>query len=345
MSSPGTGDVGTRLQRWAQAYYDPGARVGSIVKLPGHSGTTLAFDVIERGDAAPVDRLVVRLAPAGVRREGTTDVLRQVPILQVMERHGVPVPRLRWWGDDEQWFGVPFLVMDFVPGATLAGDLFLLEDGPELGRAAIDELFGQAIDALVEIHRVDWEGELAGWDGPRRLDAEIDLWEPILAKALDETWVAQLHELRASLHASAPPEPEPGVVHSDFYTNNWLFHEGRLRAIVDWEATFIGPRLLDLGWVCMMYDPESWAPRHAKRMAWSPPAEFLVERYELASGSRTDELPWYRALAAYRLACLTAHYLRLHRLGRRYDPVWEVFGESVPFMLHRASQLVTVRGA
>jgi hypothetical protein len=30
---------------------------------------------------------------------------------------------VRWWGEDERWFGVPYLIVDYVPGATL-GDVF-----------------------------------------------------------------------------------------------------------------------------------------------------------------------------------------------------------------------------
>jgi hypothetical protein len=48
---------------------------------------------------------------------------------------------------------------------------------------------------------------------------------------------------------------------------------------------------------------------------------------------------WYRALAGYRMASLTAHYLRLHRSGRRPDDVWESIAESVPMMLRRAREL------
>lgn len=344
MSAHDPDDLGAHLSRWVEAHYGPGATATSVAKLPGHAGTTVAFDATPAGGAAPADRLVVRLPPAGVRRQGTTDVLRQVPLLQAMERRGVPVPRVRWWGDDERWFGVPFLVVDFVAGATLGGDLFVLDDGPTPDAPAAAEAFGHAVDALAAIHRVDWERDLAGWDRPLPLAGEIDRWVPLLDKALDPAWTAAGHELRAALHASAPPEPEPGVVHADYYSNNWLFREGRLAAVLDWEATFVGPRLLDLGWLCMMYDPESWAPGHGTRMAWSPPTEFFAARYERASGARVDHLAWYRALAGYRLAALTAHYYRLHRLGRRPDPVWEVFAESAPHMLRRATRLARGEG-
>ena len=66
----------------------------------------------------------------------------------------------------------------------------------------------------------------------------------------------------------------------------------------------------------------------------------IAGRYAGRGGVAREQLPWFRALAGYRLACLTAHYLRLHQLGRRHDPVWEVFGDGFRPMLSRAHQLL-----
>jgi hypothetical protein len=55
-------------------------------------------------------------------------------------------------------------------------------------------------------------------------------------------------------------------------------------------------------------------------------------------------LPWYRALAGYRLACLTAYYLGLHRRGRRSDEVWEHLGESAEAMVARGHDLLAGAG-
>jgi hypothetical protein len=55
-------------------------------------------------------------------------------------------------------------------------------------------------------------------------------------------------------------------------------------------------------------------------------------------------LPWYRALAGYRLACLTTYYLGLHRRGRRPDEVWEHLGESAEAMVARGHELLASAG-
>ena len=323
--------IETRLARWARAHVGPQAAVGAVTRLPGHSGITFAFEV--RAPQA-VEHLVIRVPPEGVRRSGITDVLRQVPLLQVMQREGVPVPRVRWWDDDERWFGVPYLIVDRVPGATV-GDVFAVAGEVDDG----DSLFRQAVDALVRVHAADWREGLDGWDVPRPLAGEVDRYRALLERSPEDDWIAVGTELADALRASVPPEPEPAVVHNDFYSNNWLFDRGTLTAVLDWEGTFIGAPLLDLGWLCMMYDPSSWSREHRARTCWSPSTAFIVDSYESASATATAALGWYRAFAGYRLASLTGYYLDLHRRGRRPDPVWEVLGESVGCMLRRALEL------
>jgi aminoglycoside phosphotransferase (APT) family kinase protein len=320
-----------RLAGWSTAELGPDARVSGLRELPGHSGISFAFDLEA---AAGADRLVIRVPPAGVRRTGITDVLRQVPLLRLMEREGVPVPRVRWWGEDERWFGVPYLIVDLVPGATL-GDVFV--GTPDVEDAA--SLFGQAVEALARIHAADWQTGLRGWDAPRPLAGEIERYAPLLVKSPEADWIPRGQDLARRLAASVPPEPAPGVVHNDFYSNNWMFDGPRLTGVLDWEGAFIGAPLLDLGWTCMMYDPPSWSPPHRERIRWAPPVDSIARAYEPAAKTVAADLAWYRAFAGYRLASLTAYYLDLHRRGRRTDAIWENLAESVPFMLDRAAEL------
>jgi aminoglycoside phosphotransferase (APT) family kinase protein len=332
-----------RLGRWAREHVGPGAEVVGLERLPGHSSITLAFDVAEGG--AVRERLVLRCVPEGVPRRGSTDVLRQAPLLELMEASGVPVPRVRWASADESWFGVDHLIVDRVGGSTL-GDVFAADGAPP---PASDPgaLFAQAVDALAAIHGARWGEALAGWDAPLLLGDEIDRWVPLLRKAGDPdgvnrgAWVDAGLRVRELLHAGRPHDPEPGVVHGDFYSNNWMFSGERLTAVLDWETAFLGPRPLDVGWLCMMYDPASWSPARRPDLAWTPSPEFLIERYCARTGETVPALDWYRALAGYRLAALTSHYLHLHVTGRRVDDVWPGMGESVPAMLARAQELAS----
>lgn len=327
------------LEDWSRIVFGTGARVDNVRSLGGHSGVTIGFDVLVSGRV--VEELVLKIPPAGVKRQNNFDVLRQVPLLRVLEARGIPAPRVRWWSDDESAFGAPYLVMSRLKGAPLP-DVF----GPDAGRGVVDaeRQFGEAIQALVKIHSIDAATDLAHWNVVRLLPDEIEHWVKVLHKSTNPDWIKQGMAVRDLLHRTSPRESHVGLVHGDFYSNNWIFDNGHLTGIVDWEGSSLGPSLLDLGWVCMMYDTASWGPIRRARMGWHPAPDSFINLYASLSSLDLSDIAWYRALAGYRLACITVYYFERHRSGKqRPNPAWDVMGESVPFMFERASTLLKER--
>lgn len=326
----------TRLAHWVRAHRRAGASVHDVRRMPGNSGISYGFVV--DGDG-PADPLVVRLAPAGVVRRGNTDVMRQVPLLRALRRVGIPVPTVRWADADERWFGVPYYMVDFLSGqSTRIFDQGIAEHTDGTG---LEPVFTEALGVLAAIHRVDWRRELDGWAAPRDLRTEISSWTPSLRKSHDPLWVKRGLELHDRLIDTMPASAAIGIVHGDFYSNNWLFADGKLNAVLDWEIASIGPIGLDLGWICMMYDAHSWGPTRHRWRKWSPTPEFLIDAYRAAGGTAVRDLAWFRALAGFRLSCITALSLRLHRTGRRPDAAWEVLADSSQHMLDRADEMLS----
>jgi aminoglycoside phosphotransferase (APT) family kinase protein len=211
--------------------------------------------------------------------------------------------------------------------------------------ATAHDVFEQAVTALAAIHGVDWTRRLPGWSAPRTLDQEIDAWTPILVKGQNPAWTDRAMRLHDLLSRHRPDEPEPGIVHGDFYSNNWVTAGNRLLGVVDWESASVGPPLLDLGWLMMMYDPQSWAPARQAVMDWSPEPGRIAETYAAATAREPEDLGWYRALAAWRLASITALNVRLHRSGQRHDALWDEIADSFEPMVDRGLELVLSREA
>ncbi len=99
---------------------DPGARISEVTPLPGHAGFGYSF-ILERTTAGgPSGKLVLRVAPEGVRIAGPADVVRQARIMKSLADTDVPVPPILWYGDEAEFFGRPYFVDGFVDGFKLA---------------------------------------------------------------------------------------------------------------------------------------------------------------------------------------------------------------------------------
>lgn len=324
-----------QLAAWSRSVYGGKADVADARSLGGHSAITIGFDVLDGGRI--VERLVLKIAPPGVNRQNNFDVLRQVPLLQALERHGIPAPKAAHWSANERYFGAPFLMMSRLEGEPLP-DLF----GPDAGKgvSGVEVLFEQPIQALAALHRIDAQTELADWNVVRLVPAEIDHWVQVFRKSSVAEWIELAERVCELLHRNAPAEPQIGLVHGDFYSNNWVFAGRHLSGVVDWEGSSIGPSLLDLGWVAMMYDIESWGPMRRRSMGWHPGPDFFIEQYRRHAPRDPGDLSFWRALAGYRLASITTYYFERHRTGKVNNPAWEVLGESVPYMYRRAARLL-----
>jgi aminoglycoside phosphotransferase (APT) family kinase protein len=333
-----------RLDRWASHHHGDGASVTRVEAMPGHAGLSFGFDVIS-AEREIVERLVMRMPPKGVRRSGNTDVLRQVPLLRALAEHGAPVAPVRWWSDDERWFDVPYFMVSRLPGSTY----IVREPDVRFARGAgtAAAVFDQAVRALAACHAIDWQERLAGWEPVKDLGAEVMFWDPILAKAAEPEWRAMGEEVRDLLLDRLPASPRVGLFHGDFQTNNVLFDVDAtglpaLVAVLDWEISGLGAQLLDLGWLLMMNDPESWDPAGAPGLAHVPPFDDVVDAYEDATGRPVDaaELRFHRALSGFRFGSISGLNVMLHRTGKRPDDEWERIAQSVPRLFGRARELL-----
>lgn len=327
--------VADRLATWAMDEYHPTARVRDVMPMPGNSGYSFGFTLEYAGGA---ERLVIRMPHPRAQRQGNADVLRQVRVLQAAESAGVPVPAVRSYADDNPWFEVPYYVVSWVEGESthlFDPDKAHLRDG-----SGLEKVFADGLQVLARIHTVEWQQVLADWQ-PRTLVDEIGAWVPTLRKSSNAAWVDLGLEVHDALLASCPQTHELGLVHGDYYSNNWLFVDDTIAAIIDWEIASIGAPGLDVGWICMIYDPESWGALRHRWQRWTPEPAWIVAQYEAASGCPVRDIEWYRALAGYRMGCIAARAYDLHRSGKRPDPAWDIVGESFPRMMARARELAS----
>ena len=324
-----------RLAQFVKDQIGHGSAVSRLEPMiGGHAGLTFGFRA-ETPDRTPRD-LILKLAPPGVRREGNTDVYRQAPLLRALHALGLPVPAVPFASPDDDVFGVPFVIMERLQGR----EFFIWDPHSSFSRApeAVAPLWRQVAEALPKFHAPDVTRALAEWEAPRPLETEINRWRPIYAKAPEESWAATADRLRLRLLDTMPAEPPVGLIHGDYQPGNGLFADGRLTGMIDWELSGIGAHRLDIGWLMMCADPESWIDE-ARPVNAPPPAE-LLGIYEAGIGRPVKDIAWYQALAGYRLGAITCLNVYLHRSGKRVDAVWDRFGRNTATFFARAEALL-----
>ena len=303
----------------------------------GHSNVTFA---VTRGDA----RFVLRRPPRGPLPPSAHDVLREARVLQALAGQA-RVPEVLAVGDDASLIGSPFYVMALVDGHVVTdavpAELDTLEDRRRMGE--------ELVDALVEIHAVDWENAgLTGFGKPsgyleRQLRRFTGLWEHNRTREIDA-----VESVGTWLRENLPESPPATVVHGDFRLGNTILAPGapaRVAAVLDWEMATIGDPLADLGYLCTLWVDRTDPPlgmfelSAVTRQDGFPLREELVARYEERSGRSMTDIRWYQTLALWKsIVFMEGNYKRAIA-GTTDDPFLKSFGDGVIQLADRAAAL------
>lgn len=332
-------DFQERAAEWVRNEYGPQATIAEFGPMPGNSGLSFGFGICA-ADGTLLDQVVVRLAPPGVKRSGNTDVLRQVPLLTTLERTDVPIAPLTWFAaESDSPFGTDTIVQRRMPGRSLS--MFHRAAAPAGGRKSTEELIDKAVGALVKVHQVDAEGLTGQWDELVPVEKDLAYWFRLIEKVDDPQLLDLGTRLRSAIVELQPTDDRQGIYHGDYQTNNVLFDDdGEVSAIVDWEIAGIGYVGLDVGWMSMMLDPTFWGAEHREKMQIQVDPPAIRESYEKYAGEPLPHFDWYRAYSGYRFGAIAAYNLRLHRTGRRPDPVYEVMATSIPQLFNRGLEVI-----
>ena len=274
-------------------------RVEELRRLAsGQSRETL----VVRTDQPDEPELVFRIEQGGVL--GTSSE-PEFKLLQALHGGPVPVPRPRWLVEDPQWFGYPFMVTDRVEGDGGFGYLAdperaqtilrtYIQSIGEMHRHSCEELGLHAL-GIPRDTRESTLQQLELWEG--RYERYRYVREPLLDEAI--AW------LRRNV-----PEPKRPVRlnHGDLSAGNFILHEGRIMAHVDWEWSNLGDPMEDVAFFA-----------YIKGRMFGPPEPILdllreVEEFEIGG----EELRYWEIFNYFKAACANIATLKVFNEGRNY---------------------------
>jgi aminoglycoside phosphotransferase (APT) family kinase protein len=303
----------------------------------GHSNATYLFD---RGGS----RFVLRRPPRPPIPPSANDMLREARVLQGLEGRA-RVPRVLAVCDDPSVLGAPFYVMEEVIGHVVTTAMPHGLDTPSERARTAHEL----IDALVEIHGVDWRAAgLEGFGKPegyleRQLRRFLGLWDHNKTRE-----IPAVETVGEWLKANLPVSPPATIVHGDYRLGNVLLAPeppATISAVLDWEMSTIGDPLADLGYFCTLYverdDPSLGKfelSTVTRAEGWPTRAE-LVARYEEQSGRSMTDIRWYQTLALWKSVVFMEGNYRRASSGMSDDPYLKAFGDGVVGLAQRAEEV------
>jgi aminoglycoside phosphotransferase (APT) family kinase protein len=320
--------------------------VGEIKAEPigeGHSNVTY---LIRRDSNPTLPELVLRRPPRPPLPPSAHDVLREARLLKALEPTPARVPKVLAVCDDEALIGCPFYVMERVGGDVIVTETPAPLDTREQRRRIGEQL----IDALVEIHAVDWQAAgLEGFGKPtgylrRQLRRFGGLWD--LNKTRE---IPAVERVGAWLSEHMPESGPATIVHGDYRLGNTMFAAkapAELVAVFDWEMATIGDPLADVGYLCMFWteasDPEGGLREHLGRVTRAegyPTRAELIERYEEGSGRSMRDLRWYTTLALWKSVVFMEGNYKRAVAGTTDDPYLKQFGEGVLELARQAERV------
>ena len=325
LDGAGVGGLGSGPLRWA--------RIGD-----GQSNVTYR---VERGDEV----FVLRRGPRPPLPKSTHDMVREARIQQLVAAEGVPVPQILAVCDDASVLGVPFYVMNFLSGMTIADEVPALLGSAE-DRAATS---AAVVDTLVQLHRVPvTAGGLATFGRPegylrRQVERFGGLWSLNTTRDLPE--VARIGRW---LGEHVPQSQTATVIHGDYRTGNLLFAAdapARVLAILDWEMATVGDPLADLGYLTATYSEPGSTPTPLELTGVTRQPGYLsrtelVDRYREQMPLDLGALNWYQTLALWKASIFCEAIYTRWLNGERPDDT--SFGPSladgIPRLLEGARQ-------
>jgi aminoglycoside phosphotransferase (APT) family kinase protein len=297
----------------------------------------------------PGGDLILRRPPTGRKAKGAHDMGREFRVQSALAPVFPLVPRMVGLCEDETVIGSEFYVMERVDGTILRKDLPAELD---LSVDQVSRLCGNAVDVLVDLHRIDPEtpglAELNKGEG--YVARQVGGWSHRFRQARTED-VRDFEAVMTWLDEHQPEDRGHCPIHNDFRFDNLVLAPEdplRIAGVLDWEMATLGDPLMDLGgtlayWVQEDDDEFFHAFRRQPTTApgmWS--REEVVGYYGEQTGLTVTPEEWrfYEVFGLFRLAVIAQQIYYRYFHGQTTNPAYAIFGEATSYLERRCRQVI-----
>jgi len=331
------------LNNWIESRDVPGSGpIIGVKRLAG--GLQNNVFLLTRGDA----EFILRRPGKNLRPKSNDTMLREARVLSALEGSSVPHPRVLATCSDPEVIGACFFLMEPLEGFAHSGDLPGQYASDARWRAAMGE---ELVDAAAALGAVDYVAVgLADLGKPDQWhERQVERWRSQLegyaaTPGYDPGELPHVDEVGRWLGDNLPTDRRIGLAHGDLQFPNVMFSlkAPKISGVLDWELVSLGDPLLDLGWILSSWseadDPEGKSPMVRPWDGFLTRGE-LVERYGARSGRDMTQMPWFFALACYKLACLLEGTYAASKAGKVPAKVGESVHGYATWLMTKARQI------
>jgi aminoglycoside phosphotransferase (APT) family kinase protein len=305
----------------------------------GWSHETWLFDACwTDGNTNHRQGFCLRRDPGNALLRDLSDLNTQFRVLCCLESTALASPRPHYYESDPAILGAPFIVMEKVPGVCPSpwGD-----DGRRFyEEAAVRGILPDSFtDTLVTLHTLDWRE--AGLDflgvpqqGDQFARKEVAKWRKLM-DATGQEPDPVLVDVLCWLDVNAPNTEHLTLVHGAYRTGNFLVHEDRVSALLDWETQVIGDPMYDVAYVLSELNREG-----TDLLSNLVDRDAFYRRYEKGTGIEIDDKAcrYYQMLYAMRTAVFWMSASALFASGENPDLRLARTAWSIPVVLDQAAR-------
>ncbi len=186
--------------------------------------------------------LILRRPPKGTKAKSAHDMVREYTVQEALKDAYPYVPKMVALCTDEEVIGADFYVMErmegIIPRANLPKEIVLTS-------AQTRKLCTNVIDALIELHQVDYQEHpdlLALGRGDGYCERQVSGWDKRYVKAKTPN-VPSFALVRQWLGKHTPADSSTCVIHNDWRFDNVILDANdptKVIGVLDWEMATLG---------------------------------------------------------------------------------------------------------
>ena len=307
----------------------------------GHANLTYLLKLDEK-------EYVLRRPPLGPVAPSSHDMFREHKVQSSLNTLFPLAPKSLYFCDDETVIGSKFHIIERRNGFVIRKQF---EPHISLTKDNLRKISFKIIDILADLHKINPDevglGDLGKPEG--FVLRQLNGWEERWKKSTIDIDLNSKFDKLISYLRSTLPEPETvTILHNDFKLDNVMWSNADPFdpiAVFDWDMCTRGDPLMDLGHMLNYWIDET-DNEDCKLITSLPLDKILypnrkeiVDYYSKKTGFNVENINWYYAFGAFKLAVILQQIFYRYQKGQTQDKRFSNFGKRIDALINRANNV------